>query len=114
MDLMFHSILNGNHGRHEFHIDESEPAFNVNYFLADGIYPSWSTFVKPLSTPTTQAEKAFNQAQESERKCVERLFGVVQGRWKIMRSGNRIEYREKAFCCEIVTVSVIHLETFRS
>lgn len=55
------------------------------YFLADGIYPRWSIFLKPVHAPLTEKQKRFTKSQESRRKDVERLFGVLQGRFKIMR-----------------------------
>ena len=55
------------------------------YYLTDGIYPDWAIFVKPNHAPVNAKEKAMTQAQESCRKDVERLFGVLQGRFKILR-----------------------------
>eukprot|EP00171_Calliarthron_tuberculosum_P001739 IDg1739t1 len=55
------------------------------YFLTDGIYPRWSIFLKPNQAPVTQKQTVFNKAQEGRRKDVERLFGALQGRFKIMR-----------------------------
>lgn len=53
--------------------------------MADGIYPRWSMFLKPIHAPLTEKQKRFTKAQECSRKNVERLFGVLQGRFKIMR-----------------------------
>ena len=55
------------------------------YYLADGIYPSWSIFVKPISNPANAKERNMTAAQESRRKDVERLFGVLQVRFRILR-----------------------------
>lgn len=54
------------------------------YLLADGIYPDWPTFVKSYKAPTTQEEKFFTQEQEACRKDVERAFGVLQAKWRIL------------------------------
>ena len=49
------------------------------YYLADGIYPRWSTFVKTISNPVPGGKNAwFAKIQEACRKDVERAFGVLQ------------------------------------
>ena len=103
MDSMFHSILNGAWGRRQF--SAADHIFELMYFLVDGIYPKWATFVHPISAPTSTAESKFTSAQEAARKDVERLFGVVKGRFKMLRSGNRVEFWTKDVLIEIVTVS---------
>ena len=50
----------------------------MGYYLADGIYPSYSTFVKIIHNPVRPAKKYFAKKQESARKDVERAFGVLQ------------------------------------
>ena len=60
--------------------------YNKGYYLADGIYPQWSTFVKTISKPQGEKRKRFAQMQESVRKDVERAFGVLQSRWGIVRN----------------------------
>ena len=44
--------------------------YRRDYCLVDGIYPSWSVFVKALSFPVEDKEKAFKKLQESARKDV--------------------------------------------
>ena len=58
---------------------------NRAYYLTDGIYPSWATFVKSITFPTLQKHKLFAQHQESVRKDVERAFGVLQARFAFIR-----------------------------
>ena len=55
------------------------------FFLMDGIHPSWSIFVKPISNPANCKEQNMAAAHESKRKDVERLFGVLQGHFRILR-----------------------------
>ncbi|XP_074352047.1 uncharacterized protein LOC141691208 [Apium graveolens] len=59
--------------------------YNLGYYLIDGIYPEWATFVKTI--PYLQGDKIrlFSKYQEGQRKNVERAFGVLQSRFAIVR-----------------------------
>lgn len=57
--------------------DIGEETFDWMYYLADGIYPDYKIFVKSFSNPTARNHKSFSGLQESVRKCVERVFGVL-------------------------------------
>ncbi|GJW83348.1 ALP1-like protein isoform X1 [Tanacetum coccineum] len=58
--------------------------FEKGYYLADGIYPQWSSFVKSFTVANSEKNALFKRKQESARKDVERAFGVLQGRWHII------------------------------
>jgi len=45
--------------------------YSLGYYLADDIYPSWTTFVKTIPQPQGNKNKYFAKAQEACRKDVE-------------------------------------------
>ncbi|KAK9293353.1 hypothetical protein L1049_021345 [Liquidambar formosana] len=58
--------------------------YTTGYYLVDGIYPPWLTFVKKIPHPRENKYKNFAIAQESIRKDIERAFGVLQSRFAIV------------------------------
>ncbi|XP_057744657.1 uncharacterized protein LOC130962467 [Arachis stenosperma] len=69
--------------------------YTMRYYLADGIYPEWATFVKSISKPQGEKRKLFAQYQEGQRKDVERAFGVLQARFAIIRGPARFWKKKK-------------------
>ncbi|XP_073285144.1 uncharacterized protein [Primulina huaijiensis] len=49
----------------------------TGYYLADSIYPKWSTIVQTIHDPRGPKKQYFAMKQESCRKDVERAFGVL-------------------------------------
>ena len=68
--------------------------YTMGYYLADGIYPKWSTFVKTIPSPQGQKRKLFAEFQERTRKDVEHAFGVLQQRFAIIHQPTRFFYLE--------------------
>nr|GEY47645.1 protein ALP1-like [Tanacetum cinerariifolium] len=60
--------------------------YRNGYYLADGIYPEWASFVRSFTVATDPKHAYFKQRQENARKDVEHAFGVLQGRNKIIES----------------------------
>ncbi|KAK9219544.1 hypothetical protein WN943_008190 [Citrus x changshan-huyou] len=58
--------------------------YNMSYYLADGIYPKWSTLVPTIHDPCGPKKKLFAMKQEECQKNVEREFGVLQLRFAIV------------------------------
>ncbi|CAH9138447.1 unnamed protein product [Cuscuta epithymum] len=85
---VFDAVVNGSAPQVQFRVDGK--LYNQCYYLADGIYPSWGTFVKTISHPDTPKKKLFASMQEAFRKDVERAFGILQARWAIVRGPARL------------------------
>ena len=68
--------------------------YTMGYYLANGIYQKWATFVKTILAPQGQKYKLFAAAQEAYRKDVERAFGVLQARFAIVRGPARFFHLE--------------------
>ncbi|XP_024177996.1 uncharacterized protein LOC112183911 [Rosa chinensis] len=54
------------------------------YYLVDGIYPKWGSFVQAIRNPRSPHTQHFTRMQEAYRKDVERAFGILQARWAII------------------------------
>ncbi|XP_021861769.2 uncharacterized protein [Spinacia oleracea] len=57
----------------------------MGYYLTDGIYPNWATFIQGFSRPQLETERLFANRQALVRKDVERAFVVLQARFAILR-----------------------------
>jgi hypothetical protein len=55
-------------------------SYDKYYYLADGIYPSRSTFVNKISNLEDEKCKRFTKEQEGAQKDVEQAFSVLQSR----------------------------------
>nr|XP_043625867.1 protein ALP1-like [Erigeron canadensis] len=69
--------------------------YRRGYLLTDGIYPKWSTFVRAYPHLVDPKEVKFKRVQEASRKDVERAFGVLKGKWKILERPIQIMDKEK-------------------
>ncbi|XP_057432130.1 uncharacterized protein LOC130724877 [Lotus japonicus] len=84
---VFNEVLQGKAPEVQFTLNGT--TYNMGYYLADGIYPEWATFVKTISMPQGEKRKLFAQHQEGARKDVERAFGVLQSRFATVRGPAR-------------------------
>ncbi|GJY18865.1 ALP1-like protein isoform X1 [Tanacetum coccineum] len=91
-------------------------SYRKGYYLADGIYPAWSTFVKTFSVARDEQSLKFKRFQEAARKDIERAFGVLQGRWGIIRQLARpyqINTLKKImYCCIMLHNMILDDEAF--
>ncbi|KAM1167601.1 hypothetical protein ACFX19_030144 [Malus domestica] len=84
---VFNDILQGNAPKVMYEVNKR--MYDGTYYLADDIYPKWSTFVKTVPRPQSAKEKHFPRCQEGCKKDVERCFSILQARWAIVRSAAR-------------------------
>jgi hypothetical protein len=79
--------------------------YTMGHYLADGIYPTWATFVKSYNNPQGNKRVHFTKAQEAVRKDVERAFGILQARFAMVRGPTR--FWDKDTLWYIMTATVI-------
>ncbi|XP_074328057.1 uncharacterized protein LOC141665967 [Apium graveolens] len=88
---VFDKVITGNSPTVVFHVNGKR--YNNAYYLVDGIYSRYSTFVKTISNPSTQSHKLFVKKHEACRKDFEWCFGILQYRWAILRHGSQMHKR---------------------
>ncbi|XP_048606696.1 putative nuclease HARBI1 [Brassica napus] len=81
---VFDDIINGQAPQVTFYVNERE--YHMAYYLTDGIYPKWATFIQSISLPQDPKSALFAKQQEAVRKDVERAFGVLQARFAIVKN----------------------------
>jgi hypothetical protein len=60
--------------------------YNVGYYLRDKIYTEWATIVKTKSHMVNTKDQTFATAQELPRKDVERAFGILRSKFRIIQN----------------------------
>ncbi|XP_018470894.1 uncharacterized protein LOC108842468 [Raphanus sativus] len=85
---VFDDIINGEAPEVNFYVNGRE--YNLAYYLTDGIYPKWATFIQSIRLPQTPKHSKFATTQESVRKDVERAFGVLQSRFAIVKNPSKL------------------------
>ena len=103
-----------------FHLFEKDTEGNIitvkyvgNWILVDNGYLCWSTTIPPMKDPSTYAELRWSQWAESMRKDVECTFGILKGRWRILKAGIRLHGTEAAdkiwlTCCALHNLLLDH------
>jgi hypothetical protein len=64
--------------------------YNGVYVIVDNGYLAWSCTVPPLSVTNKIDETRWSRWVESMRKDVECTFGILKGRWRILKMGVRV------------------------
>ena len=78
-----------------------------SYYLTDGIYKIWPIFVNPTQFPVTLKQENMTSIQESRRKDIERFFGVLRGRFKILRH-EMLEWSDESVINIMDLCAIIH------
>ncbi|XP_033134351.1 uncharacterized protein LOC103862281 [Brassica rapa] len=74
---VFDDVINGIAPQVNFYVN-GHP-YHLAYYLTDGIYPDWATFIQSIRLPQSEKHSLFAKTQEAVRKDVERAFGVLFG-----------------------------------
>ena len=91
--------------RPRYHLGGSE--FNFPFFFVDGIYPPWSVLMKAPTLAVDEGTKKFIERQESIRKDIERAFGILKCRMKILKNG--LMYKKRSKCVSVIkTCAILH------
>ncbi|KAG7342481.1 DDE superfamily endonuclease [Nitzschia inconspicua] len=61
------------------------------WLLTDNGYHKWSTTVPPYKSTTSRKQIKYSEWLESMRKDVECTFGILKGRWCILKTGITIQ-----------------------
>jgi hypothetical protein len=88
-------------------LTSSSPPFDRMFLLVDGIYPKYSRFVRGFKAPVTDEEVRFTGWQESARKDIERAFGVIQSKWKVLSFPIQAMDR-KSIASMVATCIILH------
>jgi hypothetical protein len=77
-----------------FELNEKDEVVAAKYqgcwLLVDNGYLNWSTTIPPMKISFDRRECRWSEWIESMRKDVECTFGILKGRWRILKSGIRL------------------------
>jgi hypothetical protein len=87
-------------------VDVVERKYRGAYLITDNGYLAWSCTIPPIKSSSSEAEIRFSQWIESLRKDVECTFGILKGRFRILKAGIRLHGVETAdkiwlTCCAL-------------
>ncbi|XP_010501452.1 PREDICTED: uncharacterized protein LOC104778706 [Camelina sativa] len=77
-------ILYGEDPQVTYYVNGRE--YNLTYYLTNGIYPNWATFIQSIPLPHSPKASLFAERQEGARKDVEHAFGVLQARFAVIKN----------------------------
>lgn len=66
------------------HFTVNGATYDHPYYLTDGIYPAWAIFQRSIADPNNEKRRLYAKVQEAVRKDIERAFGVLQQRFRII------------------------------
>ncbi|XP_048633801.1 uncharacterized protein LOC125608057 isoform X1 [Brassica napus] len=90
---VFDDIINGIAPEVNFYVNGNQ--YHLAYYLTDGIYPKWATFIQSIRLPQSEKHSLFAKTQEAVRKDVERAFGVLQARFAVVKNPSKLWDKDK-------------------
>ncbi len=82
---LLQSFLDGSFSEQvDFTFQIGDSNFNKLWLLVDGIYPEIARFVKTCAVPIGRMQQVYSAWQESARKDIEHVFGVLQHKFHIL------------------------------
>uniref|UniRef100_A0A0D3BTZ2 DDE Tnp4 domain-containing protein n=1 Tax=Brassica oleracea var. oleracea TaxID=109376 RepID=A0A0D3BTZ2_BRAOL len=109
---VFDDIIKGQVPQVNFFVNGRE--YHMAYYLTDGIYPKWATFIQSIPIPQGPKAVLFAQHQEAVRKDVERAFGVLQARFAIVKNpalfGDKVKIEKIMRACIILHNMIVEDE----
>ncbi|XP_023633686.1 uncharacterized protein LOC111829242 [Capsella rubella] len=90
---IFDDLIKGRAPKVKYVVNGNE--YRMGYYLTDGIYPKWASFIQSIPLPQGDKPSLFATCQEACRKDVERAFGVLQARFAIVKTPALIWDKEK-------------------
>uniref|UniRef100_A0A0D3BI12 DDE Tnp4 domain-containing protein n=1 Tax=Brassica oleracea var. oleracea TaxID=109376 RepID=A0A0D3BI12_BRAOL len=84
LSLVFDDIIQGQAPQVTYSVKGRE--YHLAYYLTDGIYLKWTTFIQSIQEPQGPKAVLFAKQQKAVRKDVERAFGVLQARFAIVKN----------------------------
>ena len=81
------------------------------WLLVDNGYLNWGIIIPPMKQTIYVSETRWSQWLESMRKDVECTFGILKGRWRILKAGvrcNGVEMADNIWmtCCALHNISL--------
>ncbi|KFK24055.1 hypothetical protein AALP_AAs70484U000200 [Arabis alpina] len=100
---VFNDIISGHAPQVNFTVNGRD--YDLAYYLTDGIYPKWATFIQSIPLPQGPKASLFAQRQEAVQKDVERAFRVLQARFTVVK--NPALFWDKEKIGKIMRASII-------
>ena len=98
-------ILRASHLHDRF----EEKEFGDCWLLGDSGYPLKSWLMTPIGSPNGTLERRYNRSHKKTRCIIERAFGILKSRFRILdHTGGTLCYKPDKVCKIIMTCCVLH------